>query len=145
MILFHLRSSVWRREVPRLVLRIAKFQSQKWLNGWKTISHFAIFFISIYYFFHFLEGYDGTHSLLFGLYSMHRLCIFGNIWYSNRANLIKVKVEKKRQASSYYFSILCKAILMLCIYLRPKLTLAEASSCISKCLERGAVNATLSN
>lgn len=45
--------------------------------------------------------------------------------------------RKKTQASSYYFSILCKAILRLHI---PELTLAEASNCIRKCLEGGATN-----
>ena len=43
----------------------------------------------------------GTQCLLFGFYSVHRFCIFGNIWYSYLSNLTKIKVGKKRVKPHY--------------------------------------------
>ena len=86
-----------RREVPRLVHRLlTTFHSQRWLDRWKAITHCWIFKFLFTISFTSWRVMTGTYCLLFGFYSMQRFCIFGNIWYSNLANLTKIKVGEKK-------------------------------------------------
>lgn len=91
-----------RRQIPRLVRRLlATFQSQRWLDRWKVITFCWIFKFLFIISFTSWRLMMETHCLLFGFYSTHRFCIFGNRWYSYLANLTKIKAGKKRVKPHY--------------------------------------------